>query len=110
MIDAGALMELTLKIDDLRLLELRTPSLRVLCLDELDGLAVSAPRLHNLTSRVRHPLRIDKDDGLLSVIRLTIELKSHGYQYDGTNDGAIRLLQCCRLTTHLEVHLQVPQV
>nr|CAB3485758.1 unnamed protein product [Digitaria exilis] len=113
LIDADALMELTLEIGDLRILELRTPSLRVLRIKEcyqLEGLTISAPRLHDLEFVIQHPLHIDKDVGLSSVERLKIQLMwSHGYLFDGRNDGTIRLLDCCRLNRYLEVCLQVPK-
>ncbi|RLM74171.1 hypothetical protein C2845_PM15G22100 [Panicum miliaceum] len=114
LIDAGALLELSiLGIDDLRFLELRTPSLRVLHVKqcyELEGLTVSAHRLEDIKFLVQHPLHIDGD--LSSVARLKIELCSshgHGYLYDHINDGSIRLLECCRLIRCLEVSLQVPK-
>ncbi|RLM73165.1 putative FBD-associated F-box protein [Panicum miliaceum] len=112
LIHAGELLELSLlEIDDLRFLELRTSSLRVLQVNGcygIEGLTVSAPRLEDLEFLVEYPLHIDGD--LSSVARLKIELCSHAYLDDDKNDGSIRLLECCRLIRCLEVCLDVSKV
>lgn len=93
-------------------LELRTPSLQVLhvenCID-LEGFTVSAPRLEDLMFKAEQPLHIvDVHGHLSSVGTLKIQLYSHGnLDVDDNNDTSIHLLQCCWLTKCLEVSVEV---
>jgi hypothetical protein len=92
LIESDTLLELSLKaIFKLQFLELRTPSLRVLrvenCFD-LDLFTVSAPRLENLIAMclAKRPFRrIDVHGHLSSVETLKIQLFSRGGTETGYN-------------------------
>ncbi|KAF8649999.1 hypothetical protein HU200_064161 [Digitaria exilis] len=88
LLEASALLELYCEdIHDMRFLELRTPSLKILHVTgcySLVGLTVSAPRLEELEFLVQHHLHIDTNG-------------------DDKNDSSIHLLECCRLIRCLQV-------
>ncbi|CAD6262292.1 unnamed protein product [Miscanthus lutarioriparius] len=120
LIESDTLLELSLKaIFKLQFLELRTPSLRALCVEncfDLDLFMVSAPRLENLIAMcsAKRPFRrIDVHCHLSSVETLKIQLFSRGGTETGynedVNDGSIHLLQCCRSTRCLEVSFKVSE-
>ncbi|CAD6259620.1 unnamed protein product [Miscanthus lutarioriparius] len=104
LIEANTLLELSLEsMFELQFLELRTPSLQVLHIEDsfdLNGFTVSAPRLENLRFCVQQPLHIDDVHGQLSSVgTLKIQMFSHGEtDNEDRNDASIHLLQCCRLT------------
>ncbi|CAN6286371.1 unnamed protein product [Urochloa humidicola] len=81
LLESGVLTELSLdEVEGMRSLELKTPSLRVLNIqdcDQLESLAASAPRLENLACRLNHLVIIDGD--FPSVSRLKLPFYSHGY-------------------------------
>jgi hypothetical protein len=113
LLESDTLLELSLgMIQNMQSLELRTPSLQVLhvenCID-LEGFTVSAPRLEDLMFKAEQPLHIvDVHGHLSSVGTLKIQLYSHGnLDGDDNNDTSIHLLQCCWLTKYLEVSVEV---
>ncbi|KAL6650763.1 hypothetical protein ACP70R_009688 [Stipagrostis hirtigluma subsp. patula] len=122
-LEAGELLELSWEEVGVpwTTLELRTPNLRVIrmaccsgsCWDRtcVETLRVSAPRLENLMFLDDHQPDIDIDSELPRVRSLKVKLNSHGNDQDtnGTNDGTIRLLQCCTKAKCLEVSLRVPK-
>lgn len=108
LIEAATLLELLIEGFGVQILELKTPSLRVLHIEICVKLKVftvsSAPRLEDLMVWVRQPLHIDDVQGHLSTVgTLKIQLLSRGSAIYDRNAGSIHLLQCCRLTRCLEV-------
>jgi hypothetical protein len=94
-------------------LKLKTPSLRILHVDDYDYIetlvGISAPKLEEISFLPNQPGHIEVDGELPCVGSLKVELWSHGYK-DDINGGSIRLLRCRTSLTCLEVSLQVATV
>ncbi|KAL6650758.1 hypothetical protein ACP70R_009683 [Stipagrostis hirtigluma subsp. patula] len=113
-IEAAALSELSWEaMSEPWTLELRTPCLRVLHMNDYYGftekLTISAPRLEELMF-FHLPQHIDVDgDQLLCVESLKVELFSNpNFHGDGSDDESIRLLRRCTSVRCLDVSLRVP--
>ncbi|KAL6651377.1 hypothetical protein ACP70R_010302 [Stipagrostis hirtigluma subsp. patula] len=93
-----------LEVEELELEELviEAGELLELSWEEVGG--VSSERLENLMFLDDHQPDIDIDSELPCVRSLKVKLNSHGRDQDtnGTNDGTIRLLQCCTKAKCLE--------
>ncbi|TVU15729.1 hypothetical protein EJB05_39267, partial [Eragrostis curvula] len=111
-IEADTLVELTLeKLEKGCSLELRTPILRTLRMifrgSRPEMLRISAPRLEELTfQKDDGPDHIVVDGELPFMENLTVYLRTHGHSVeDDYNDVGIHLLQCCTSVRCLTLHL-----
>jgi hypothetical protein len=118
-LNAGVLSELWLEDFSVMSLELRTPSLRVLHMDDCchKVLSLSAPRLEEFTLSFRlgcqPPRLLQVDGGLPRVLSLKLHVWSHrsrNFNYGQHNDGSVLLLNHCTSLTCLEVTLAGPKV
>ncbi|OEL32762.1 hypothetical protein BAE44_0006218 [Dichanthelium oligosanthes] len=111
-LDADVLLELWIEDVNMRSLELRTPSLRVLHIDICcrEMLRVSAPRLEELTffQLGPPPLRLEVDGELAHIPSLKLFLRAHRPSGSGEteNDTNILLLKHCSSVTCLAVTLE----
>nr|TKV90513.1 hypothetical protein SEVIR_9G034200v2 [Setaria viridis] len=108
LLENSSLLELTLDdMDDMSLIELRTPSLRVLevkeCMD-LEVLVVSAPRLEELMF-LENSSQVLIDGDLSSVGRLKLDLYAHRPTDD--HESNVSLLQRCTSARFLDVSLKL---
>ncbi|CAL4945126.1 unnamed protein product [Urochloa decumbens] len=108
LVESTSLLELTMDdMYDMSLIELRTPSLRVLevkeCVD-LEVLVVSAPMLEELMF-LRNSYQVLIDGDLSSVGSLKIDLVA--YKPTDDHQSSVSLLQCCTSARCLDVSLQL---
>ncbi|GJM97067.1 hypothetical protein PR202_ga13965 [Eleusine coracana subsp. coracana] len=110
-IDVDALLNLSLKnVEEMESLELRTPNLLDLQVEEcekLTTLTVSATRLEKLAC-LRNSWELDVCGDFPSVWRLNVLLCSHLFSYDSINETDICLLQRCSSATDIRVDLEIP--
>ncbi|RLN16766.1 hypothetical protein C2845_PM02G43280 [Panicum miliaceum] len=110
LLESDVLTELSLEhMDKLTSLELRTPGLLDLVVqecDDLETLTVLAPKLKELAC-ASDPSLVAIHGGLPCVSRLKVDLCSHGYYDDGTDDASVSLLQRCSSATSLVVFLYI---
>ncbi|CAN6165008.1 unnamed protein product [Urochloa humidicola] len=118
-LEAGVLSELWVEDVSVMSLELRTPSLRILRMDECchEMLSLSAPRLEEFALFFRlgcQPPRLLQVDGdLPRMMSLKLCMWSHRgrtHHWGEHNDGCVLLLKRCSSLTCLEVTLDGPKV
>ncbi|CAL5051206.1 unnamed protein product [Urochloa decumbens] len=117
-LDARVLSELWVEDVSVMSLELRTPSLRVLRMDECchEVLSLSAPRLEEFALFFRlgcQPHRLLFDGDLPRMASLNLCIWSHRgrtFHWGEHNDGCVLLLKRCSALTCLEVTLDGPKV
>ncbi|TVU44393.1 hypothetical protein EJB05_03832, partial [Eragrostis curvula] len=110
LIQVGTLLELSLgSMSEMRSLELRTPNLRVFCIEtcfKLEALTVLAPRLEDLKFWY-NPYLIHIEGELHCSRLLELNLSSHSHRNNDDNNGSIRLLQHCSSIRVLTLYLLI---
>ncbi|KAL6893813.1 hypothetical protein ACP4OV_007911 [Aristida adscensionis] len=110
-LDAGALLELSLKnIHHMKSLELRTPNLEELEIEgceKLTEVKVSAPMLEKLAF-LRNAWRTGIQGDLQSVWGLQVNLTSHMFSDSDINDSGICVLKRCSSAEAIRVDLDIP--